>query len=344
MGISRLMLGLIVLSSTLSAQQTPLPQPLTPRQISGQVRIGPRTAPQGVMVFLDLAPSRDVVPAGAGELERTETDSNGRFFFDHLERIGQNGGRELFAITVQYRGYKTSHQVVDLGFSPRAQVVIELIPEPVEESRGAPPPGRFLSAHQPSSSQAQDALAEGEELLMQKHDPKASVDKFRRVVKLDATYAPGYLLLGTAYMQLQDWQEAQTAFEKTTHLEPDNATALLGLGAALNQQQNFQGAQKPLARSLAINPNSVQAEYELARSLWGMHKYDEAEPHARRAVQIDKSFPLGHVLMGNIFWRRHENSSALTEFQEYLRLDPNGVAAPPVKAIIAKIEKELGRR
>jgi tetratricopeptide (TPR) repeat protein len=293
-------------------------------------------------VLLDIAPSRDTAPMGAGEIAIAQTDSSGRFTFDHLERVGQNGGRELFAVTARYRGYKRAVQIVDLSFSPRGQVLIELQPE----SATTPPPdaGKFISAHPPASIKAQEAFTQGRELLLEKHDPKGSIDKLKKVVKLDSNYAPGYLLLGTAYMQLQDWKSAQEAFEKTTKLEPSDATAYLGIGAALNQQQDFNRAQGPLRQSLQLDPNSSQAEYELGRSLWGLHRYEEAEIHARKAVNLNKDFAMAHVLMGNVYWRHKENGSALSEFQEYLRLAPEGIAAEPVRAMIAKIEKESARR
>jgi regulator of sirC expression with transglutaminase-like and TPR domain len=47
--------------------------------------------------------------------------------------------------------------------------------------------------------------------------------------------------------------------------------------------------------------------------------------------------------MGNIYLRQEDPEAALTEFQEYLRLDPQGSLAPSVKQIIAQLKQALGR-
>jgi tetratricopeptide (TPR) repeat protein len=150
--------------------------------------------------------------------------------------------------------------------------------------------------------------------------------------------------MAAAYMQIQDYSNAEEAFTKVTKLEPGNATAFLGLGAALNQRGDFNGAVKPLLHCLELSPNAAEAHYELGRSFWGQGKWQDAEPHARKALEINKEFSPAHVLMGNVLLRQRNATGALSEFKEYLRLDPQGLFAASVKEIVAKIEKSLAQR
>ena len=186
-------------------------------------------------------------------------------------------------------------------------------------------------------------MAKGEDLLFNQHDAKASIEEFKRVNKLDPFYGQGYMLLGLAQMQLGQWGDAQWAFEEAEKVEPGNAKAYLGAGSALNEQKNFAGAQKALGQSLDMQPESAEAHYEMARSLWGLGKWQAAEPHARRAVQLNKDYAGPHALLGNISIQREDPESALKEFQEYLRLDPEGSLAPSVKEIVAQLKKALGK-
>jgi len=48
--------------------------------------------------------------------------------------------------------------------------------------------------------------------------------------------------------------------------------------------------------------------------------------------------------MGNIDIEREDPEAALAEFEEYLRLDPDGSLAPSVKEIIAQLKQALGRK
>jgi len=210
-----------------------------------------------------------------------------------------------------------------------------------EQSMPTPTP----AAHQRRSiPEVEDAMAKGEDLLFKKHDPRASLDEFKRAAKLDPWYGQAYMLLGLAQMQLQQWSDAQWAFEEAAKVEPGNAKAYLGAGSALNEQQNYAEAQKALQHSLEIRPDSAEAHYELARSLWGMGKWQAAELHVRQSIEINKDYAGPHALMGNIYLEREDAEDALPEFQQYLRLDPDGSLAPSVRDIIAQIKQALGKK
>jgi tetratricopeptide (TPR) repeat protein len=194
-----------------------------------------------------------------------------------------------------------------------------------------------------SVPEVEDAMTKGQELLFKMHDARASIDEFKRAVKLDPWYGQAYMLLGLAQMQLQQWSDAQWAFEEAAKVEPGNAKAYLGAGSALTEQKDYLAAQKVLQRSLEIRPDSAEAHYELARSLWGQGKWQAAEPHVRQAIELNKDYAGPHALMGNIEIQREDPEAALAEFQECLRLDPEGSLAPSVKEIIAQLKKALGK-
>jgi tetratricopeptide (TPR) repeat protein len=341
----RLLFSFVIVSFSLVCRVTAQTQPGQmpgPRVINGQIRLEGRVAPQGVLVMLDQAPGRDIAPSAPGELARMITDSSGRFTFTRVETMATPGNK-LYAITAHYPGYKDAFQVVDMTFSRNGYVNLDLKRDTSKDAPNVPPggAGATVDARQPASSEAQEALAKGQELLLRKGDPKQSISSFKKVVKIDPQYAPGYLLLGTAYMQTKEYGEAQSAFEKVSKLEPANATALLGLGATLNQQGEFLAAQKPLTQSLALNPNSAEAQYELGRSYWELGKWKDAAPHVRKSLALDKQFAVAHVLMGNVFLREKNGNSALSEFQEYLRLAPEGEQASAVRDMVSRLQKAL---
>jgi tetratricopeptide (TPR) repeat protein len=188
-----------------------------------------------------------------------------------------------------------------------------------------------------------EAMARGEDLLFKQHNAKAALDEFKRAAKLDPWYGQAYMLQGLADMQLQQWSDAQWAFEEATKVEPGNPKAYLGAGSALNEQKKYTEAQKALQQSLDIHPDSAEAHYEMARSLWGLGKWQAAEPHARQAIELNKDYAGPHAMMGNIDIQREDPEAALAEFEECLRLDPEGSMAPAVKQIIAQLKQALGK-
>jgi Flp pilus assembly protein TadD len=293
-----------------------------------------------VLVLLDFSSSQDSPPLGTGELGRTMTDSGGRFKL--AAAPADNPGRRLvFAVTAHYPGCSDASAVLDLTSMPRGHVILDMHRDTSKDVPSVPPggPAATISARQPASSEAKEALVKGRELLLEKHDVKGSIESLKKALKHDPNFAPAYVLLGAAYVQTQNWTEAQSAFERASKLDPGNAEAFFGMGFALNQQKDFNGAQKSLQHSLELNPNSAEAQYEMGRSLWGLGKWQDAEPHARQALALNKDFAPCHVLMGNIYLRHRDAQSALSEFQTYLRLDPQGPYSQAVGEMISKIQR-----
>src|SRR6185312_2092620 len=325
--------------------QTQPSQSVAPRMINGQIRIDGQPAPEGVLVLLDSAPSRDQAPSAPVELARTITDSSGKFAFLHVESMGVAGSK-LFAVTAQFAGYRSAFQVVDLTVARNGYVNLDLKRDKSRDAPNVPPggPGATLAANTPASPKAQEELGKGETLLLKKHDPKSSIDAFKKVLKIDPQYGPAYLLLGTAYMQTQEFPEAESAFEQAVKLQPTSGTAFLGLGAAMNQQQKFSAAITPLQHSLQLQPDSAEAHYEMGRSLWALGKWQEAEPHAQKALQLNNQFPPAHILMGNIYLRHKDGNAATREFEMYLKLDPQGPHALAVQEMLEKLRKALGEK
>ncbi|HMF89382.1 MAG TPA: tetratricopeptide repeat protein [Candidatus Angelobacter sp.] len=335
----------LFLSLSTPAQRKQTPQQIGPSKIEGTVRVDGRPAPPGILVMLDYAANESTASLGRGELGRTMTDSTGKFQFTFA---GQAGGdrRLLFAVSAHAAGFKDAVQILDLTGVPHGTANLEMHRDTSKDQPAIPPggPGETINAHQPASPEAAEALRKGQQLLLEKHDAKGSIESLKKAVKLDPQFGLAQILLGTAYLQQREWPEAQSAFEKAAKLEPGNAQALLGLAVCLNAQQDFKGAEKTLEHSLQLDPKSAEAHYELGKSFWGMGKWQEAEPHAVQAIALNKDFPPVHVLMGNIYLRKHDAASALKEFNEYLRLDPQGPFAQPTRELVEKLQKAVGQR
>jgi hypothetical protein len=48
--------------------------------------------------------------------------------------------------------------------------------------------------------------------------------------------------------------------------------------------------------------------------------------------------------MGNIELRKRNGQAALQQFQDYLKLEPQGAMAPSVRDLVSKLQKALGQQ
>jgi Tfp pilus assembly protein PilF len=327
-------IALALLSSLGVAQQA-----VSSRQITGQIKLAGKPAPAGVPVVLQLVLTGDPKTSGT-VVNHTATDKEGRFTFSHLENVGSQG-QNIFEVSSIQPGFEGAVRVVDLTEAQQEDVVLDLRPDFASTAPARPIPSR-AAVRQSSNAESRDAMDKGQEFLFRRNDPQGSLVYFKKAVQADPWYAPGYMLLALANMQLQRWNDALWAFEEASKVEPGNAQAFLGMGSALNQQGEYAQAQKVLQQSLQLRPDSAEAHYEMARSLAASGKWEAAAPHVQQAIEINPNYAGPHVLMGNIYLQMGDGPAALEEFKSYLRLDPEGSLATQVKETVSELERAMG--
>jgi tetratricopeptide (TPR) repeat protein len=160
-------------------------------------------------------------------------------------------------------------------------------------------------------------------------------------VKLYDSYPQAYRMLGEAYLEQQDWPKAEAALKKSVELDPKLAASYVDLGAIANQQHNYPAAEESLKKGLELSPDASAGKYELAKTYWATGRWQDAEPLARDTVKAQPDLASAHVLLANILLKKRDAAGALHEYEEYLRLEPNGSMAPQVRGVVEKIKASL---
>jgi Flp pilus assembly protein TadD len=162
---------------------------------------------------------------------------------------------------------------------------------------------------------------------------------FQKALKLYEKYPEAYRMLGEAYLEQQDFRKAETALRRSIELQPKFAAAYVDLGAVLNQTKDYTGAEQALKKGLELSPDAAAAKYELAKTYWALGRWQEAAPYAVDSVKEQPQLAPAHVLLGNIRLKQHNPAAALQEYSEYLRLAPDGIMAPQVREMVAKLRR-----
>jgi Flp pilus assembly protein TadD len=300
--------------------------------INVQVRFSDgRPAPPGIHIRLESA-------EGGPEAD-TETLQGGKCQFNQ-----KTSG--VFIVRLTEHDYKEVSARVELIGDPMAYVTLDLIPlspEPKPEI-SVPPPGSPESisvADLLIPEPARQELARGQDAMRAKNADE-SVKHFQKAIKLYAAYPQAYRLLGDAYVEKQQWPEAETAFKKSIELQPDLASAYFDLGALHNQTKDYPGAEEALKKGLELTPDATVGKYELAKTYSAMGRWQDAAPLAADSVKALPDLAAAHVLLANIRLKQRDAAGALHEYQEYLRIEPQGTMAPQVRDIVEKIQKALG--
>jgi len=136
----------------------------------------------------------------------------------------------------------------------------------------------------------------------------------------------------------------------TIEVDPDASNAFFALSEIYLQQNKIADAEKVLVKGLAMQDQSYFGHLNLARVYWtkanetkdlalSKPALEKSYEEVRRALTLNPNLAGAHLLKGNLLLRAGRAADALTEFNEYLRLEPNGAFAAQTRALIEKISR-----
>jgi tetratricopeptide (TPR) repeat protein len=303
-------------------------------EIHGQVRFAEGGAPAAnVVVRLE---SYD----GGGSISEAFTDRLGKFRFTNLSPA-------QYSVRVHQTGYRDAQQSVDMTTTTSGLVMLQLLRDAAARSTSTSTVGS-IDANVPAAAQKEfdkgtAALAEGG-----KDKIAVAVRCFEKAVSIYSKFVEARLKLGTAYMDLEQWEKAEEALLATIEEDPKAFNALFALSEIYLRQNKIAEAEKVLMQGLAIQDQSYLGHLNLARVYWEKARATkdliQAKPaleksydEVKRALALNPDLAGAHLLKGNLLLRVSRTADAVTEFNAYLRLEPNGAFATETRALLEKI-------
>jgi tetratricopeptide (TPR) repeat protein len=332
---SFLPLLLLVFPVIAGAQQPGPSHPAFNLQITVRVQLPDgRPAPQGVMVVLE--------GQGGGMADQCMTDEEGRCTF-------RPPGMNVYRVSAEEAGYARAEEDVDLTASQTRMVVLELRPLPGQKLAFAPVangPASVAPAEFNIPENARKEFERGRRSLLEQNDLTSGIAHLEKAIRMHSAFPQAYTLLGLAYLGQPDpnLPKAEAVLKKALEIDPNYVPGCLEMGALLNEQKKYPEAEKALLHALELDPNQPEAHYELAKTYWALGRWQDAEPHARAAAKAMPKLAPVHVVLGNIDLRKRDLPAAVQEYQEYLRLAPDGPMAPATRAMVSRLEDSLAKK
>jgi len=317
--------------------------------ILGQVTSSPTTATveiHGQVRFVDGgAPAANVLVRlesydSGGSISEAFTDRLGKFRFTGLPPA-------QYSVRVRQEGYRDAQQNVDMTTTSNGLVMLQL-------SRDVSGPNKSMmgsiDAHVPAA--AQKEFDKGVAALDQGGKDKLTfaVKCFEKAVTIYPQFVEARLRLGTGYMDLEQWDKAEKALLATLEVDPKAFNALFALSEIYLRENKISDAEKVLTKGLAVQDASYLGHLNLARVYWEKSReikdLAQAKPaleksyeEVKRALILNPGLGSAHLLKGNLLLRVGRANDAVTEFNEYLRLEPNGPFATETRTLVDKIKK-----
>jgi Tfp pilus assembly protein PilF len=306
-------------------------------RINGRVRLPGGQPAAEILVSCDAW--------SGGMVGQVRTDGGGRFHIDSL-------GPAQFTVSIRQPGFLPYSETVELQTTSMADLQITLKPDPNAPAglasviSAVPPPA------QKEYELAEAALAKGTAAKGKKEDIAEAVRHYEQSLTLYPQFLNAQLKMGTAYMELGEWDKAEEALKKTIAMDAKAANAYFALGEVYLRQKKDEEAEKVLVQGLQIEDRSANGHFALTRAYYSMAtkiKDDaQARPHLEKAyeqikktIELDPNLALAHLMKGNIYFRVRRAADAQHEYEEYLRLDPKGSFADQTRTRVEQIKKAL---
>jgi hypothetical protein len=179
---------------------------------------------------------------------------------------------------------------------------------------------------------------------------------FESAVQIYPKYTSGWFQLGGVLQRAKQKDAARSAFLEATKIDSKFLPPYVSLAAMAYEAENWSEVLKYSGHVVELDPsnhgdsthyfldmdayNCDEAYYFNAVANYKLDRLDEAERSGLRAEHIDllTDFPQLHLLMAEIYSRKNNNASAISELKTYLELVPRAKNAERVREQLAKLE------
>jgi tetratricopeptide (TPR) repeat protein len=100
-------------------------------------------------------------------------------------------------------------------------------------------------------------------------------------------YARAHINLGSAYIELRQFDRAIEEFNAVVSLDPKDPMGYYSLGLVAERQGDFKSAELSYRQAVEADPTFADAHFNLAALYANQRKYDQAIAELRRVLEID---------------------------------------------------------
>jgi tetratricopeptide (TPR) repeat protein len=160
-------------------------------------------------------------------------------------------------------------------------------------------------------------------VLQKEKQKEAASTAFTRATAIDNRFLPPYLSLASIAFEERNWPVLLALTNHILDLDTLNQAAVTAFIVDLD----------PI--------NYADAYFYNAAANFQLNKIEEAQKSALKAehIALPARFPQVHLLLGEIFARKNDYATAISELNTYLELAPNSTNADQVRLHLAKLQK-----
>jgi len=191
---------------------------------------------------------------------------------------------------------------------------------------------------------AQREYEKGFQFLLKKDLPSA-VQHLGNAIQIYPSFVAAHNGLGSAYLDLQQNEQARDEFDKAIALDDHLPNSYLNLGCAQLALKQYPAAEESLRKASSIAPLDMQLQLALAYGEFASHDYPAVIETAHHVHERKhKGAALVHYFAGGAWAAQNNLVSAQQEMETVLKEDPKSGSADEIRQIVEQLKTEQARQ
>lgn len=149
-------------------------------------------------------------------------------------------------------------------------------------------------------------------------------------------------LMGLAYLELDDVENAKRAFLQEINLDHASLNAYNNLGRAFLRERKFPEAIAQFRKQLELNPNDRYSHSNLAYAFFSMRKYSEAVPELLLGLQAQPENAALRIHLAECYLNTGQHEKAINELQTAVAMASNSNVWNGAAWALARSRTDLG--
>ncbi len=171
----------------------------------------------------------------------------------------------------------------------------------------------------PADMKADDLVESGRAAFAANNFPLA-IQLFKRAIEVDAKNKYAWYVLGLAYMQMRQNDDAIAALKKQIEINPYDEYVYNALGRAYQQERKYDDAVTAFNKQIELNPLDKFAHANLGAMYSEWHKYDLAVPELEKAASLTPDSADLQVTLGDAYLNLGQDDKALATFDHAIEI------------------------
>jgi len=142
-----------------------------------------------------------------------------------------------------------------------------------------------------------------------------AIAQYQKAIAIDKNFAPAYNSMGYAYIQKEDYANAERAFKDYIRLIPDEANPHDSIADLYTRMGRHEDAIEHFKTSIELNPKFVISQRKIGTNLVFMGKYDEGREAFQKAMDMEmtptaKVTDMNQVALSHVYGGNPEQAAA----------------------------------